>query len=344
VPELPFDAGTFDPGLLAAALAPACAILLAALLADALVGDIPLLHRWAPTPRKLARRLAAAARRRLDRPGRGRGALAVRGLLTALVLVGGFAAAGAVLQVLFAQQPQQGRLLEFLLVLTAVSLRRPWNRATLVGGAMAAGRRPLAQAVLGDLSDRHPPSLDDHGILRAAAEGLARALDRGVVAPSAWYLAFGLPGLGAWIAAEALDAAAGRGLPAMTGFGVAPARLFAAMDWAPARLTAALLVLASLPTPTANPWRALATSVRDGGRHASPNLGRPMGALAGALGLSLHGPDRRGEVVADRPWIGDGRARMVPADLRRAQVLCGVAVLILVALVVAALLWALLTL
>jgi len=334
VPPLPFDAAA-----LSAYLVPACAILLAAVLADGLVGDLPAVDRWAPTPGKLARRLAAAARRRLDRPGRGRGALVVRGALTAAALVGAFAAAGVGLATLFALQPQQGRLLEFLLLLTAVSLRRPWNRATVVGGAMAAGRRPLAQAVLGDLSDRHPPSLDDHGVLRAAAEGLARALDRGLVGPGLWYLALGLPGLCAWIAAEALDRTAGRGLAAMTGFGVVPARLFAAMDWIPARVAAAALVMAALPAPTANPWRALVTSLRDGGRHASPNLGRPLGALAGALDLSLHGPDRRGEVVADRPWIGGGRARMVPADLRRAQVLCGVAVLVLLALVAALLLW-----
>ncbi len=57
--------------------------------------------------------------------------------------------------------------------------------------------------------------------------------------------------------------------------------------------------------------------------------------MAGALGLALGGPRRYGGTVADEPWLGDGRARLDTADIRRAllvfTVACGLLVLAVLA-------------
>ena len=55
---------------------------------------------------------------------------------------------------------------------------------------------------------------------------------------------------------------------------------------------------------------------KDAGKHSSVNAGWPEAAAAGALGLALAGPRRYGEVMANDPWIGSGRARATDQDIR----------------------------
>src|SRR5207244_7468545 len=96
----------------------------------------------------------------------------------------------------------------------------------------------------------------------------------------------------------------------------AAARLDDAANLAPARLTAALTVLAA--RPLGGSWRgALRTWLRDGGRHPSPNSGRCEAAMAGALGVRLGGRNVYAGRVEDRPTLGDGRTAK-PVDIRRA--------------------------
>jgi len=73
-----------------------------------------------------------------------------------------------------------------------------------------------------------------------------------------------------------------------------------------------------LITPSARPFAALRSALRDAPRHRSPNAGWTEAAFAGALGLALAGPRRYGGRVVEDAWMGDGRARLELADLRRA--------------------------
>ncbi|MCW9039994.1 MAG: cobalamin biosynthesis protein, partial [Rhodospirillales bacterium] len=111
-------------------------------------------------------------------------------------------------------------------------------------------------------------------------------------------------------------------------FGMTAARLDDVVNLIPARLSGLFIVLGSVFVPTANPLRALKVMVRDAGKHRSPNAGWPEGAMAGALDLALAGPRKYRESQVNDPWIGDGRARATPKDIRRALYLFATACLV----------------
>jgi len=71
--------------------------------------------------------------------------------------------------------------------------------------------------------------------------------------------------------------------------GRASARLDDLLGLLPARATA-LLVVAAAPAGDGSPRAAFRALRRDGGNTPSPNAGRPMAAMAGALGVRLEKP------------------------------------------------------
>jgi len=123
----------------------------------------------------------------------------------------------------------------------------------------------------------------------AAVESVAENASDSLVAPLVFFAVGGVPAAIAYRACNTLDS--------MIGYhgetewlGKAAARLDDAANFVPARLTAALLVVASA-LAGASPLGALRVWWRDGARTESPNAGRPMAAMAGALGVQLEKVD-----------------------------------------------------
>jgi adenosylcobinamide-phosphate synthase len=113
-----------------------------------------------------------------------------------------------------------------------------------------------------------------------------------------------------------LDAMVGHRSERYRRFGTAAARLDDIANLLPARLTAALTVMAA--RAVGGSWRgALRTWLRDGRRHPSPNSGRCEAAMAGALGVRLGGRNVYAGRIEDRPTLGDGRTAK-PDDIRAA--------------------------
>ena len=175
---------------------------------------------------------------------------------------------------------------------------------------------------------------------RAAIESTAENFADGVVAPLFWGVLLGLPGMAAYKAINTLDSMIGHRSPRYLHFGRFAARLDDFANWLPARLSALLILGASLFLPGTKPvegWRAL---WRDASHHRSPNAGWPEAAMAGCLGLKLAGPRRYAGELVDDAWMGEGRAAATPTDIRRALrvyvLACGaLAVVLVVALSVA---------
>jgi adenosylcobinamide-phosphate synthase len=198
-------------------------------------------------------------------------------------------------------------------VLGGTSLGRA---ATTMERHLAGGDLPAARAHLSSLAGRDPRTLGEAELVRATVESVAENTSDAAVAPLFWGAVAGLPGLLAYRAANTLDAMVGYRSPRYARFGWAAARFDDVVNWAPARLTAALTVVTA-PLAGGSPAGARRAWRRDGAAHPSPNAGRCEAALAGALGLRLGGRNVYGERVEERPTLGDGRPPVLD-DIPRA--------------------------
>ncbi|MEM6961140.1 MAG: cobalamin biosynthesis protein, partial [Myxococcota bacterium] len=122
-------------------------------------------------------------------------------------------------------------------------------------------------------------------LFAATIESLTENISDSVVAPLMYYLFFGIQGAIVYRAINTMDAMIGyRGQ--YLWFGKAAARVDDLVNWVPSRVTAFIMVVASLP---------LGLSLRDGiriffrdrYRTESPNAGQPMAMAAGLLGVRL---------------------------------------------------------
>ena len=252
----------------------------AGLALDRLAGEPPAGH-----PVAAFGRLMAAAEERLWHDSRGWGtAFAAGG-------VGLGAAAGAMLAS------------TALATGVAVAGRALAVEARAVAAALAAGDLGCAQARLPALCGRDPEVLDDKGVARAAVESVAENTVDAIVAPAFWAALGGAPGVGAYRAANTLDAMVGHRSPRHLRFGWAAARLDDAANWVPARLTA-VLVAAVRPGAAGE----VAAVLRHPPSHPSPNAAVSEGAFAAALGVRLGGDTVYRGRVDPRPTFGSGRA------------------------------------
>jgi adenosylcobinamide-phosphate synthase len=292
-------------------------LLLAGLAIDAMFGDMPGVFRFLPHPVVLAGRAIAYFERRLNRPQRTERARRERGVVAVLMLVGGAAAIGWLIQALCRGRPF-GALIEALLIGILVATRSLFLHVAAVSLALRNDGLEAGRKAVSHIVGRDPARLDRHGVARAAIESLAENFSDGVVAPIFWYLIGGLPGLFAYKMANTLDSMIGHRSERYRAFGWAAARFDDLLNLAPARLSGLLLAAAALFVGEARPVRGLVTMLRDARKHRSPNAGWPEAAMAGALGLALAGPRHyANEIVAD-PWIGGGTARATTADIARA--------------------------
>jgi adenosylcobinamide-phosphate synthase len=239
------------------------------------------------------------------------------GVVSLIVVLLAAGIPAAVLQAVAGALPG-GPIVLAVIASSLLAQRSLWSHVSAVAdaleqGGLAAGRRAVAHIV-----GRDPEGLDEAGIVRAAAESLAENFSDGVVAPALWCALLGLPGIALYKAVNTADSMIGHRTPRHLHFGWAAARFDDLVNLPASRLSALWLILAATVHPGADARAALRAVRRDARRHRSPNAGWPEAAMAGALGLRLAGPRRYGGIVADYAWIGDGRAELGPADLRRA--------------------------
>ena len=307
-------------------------LLLAGMAIDAVFGDMRAVFAWVPHPIVLAGRAIGFFERKLNRPQRGERQRRERGIVTVLVLVGSAAGLGWIVHAL-CRGSLVGALVEALAIAILLAQRGLYDHvetvaAALEQGGLAAGRQAVAHIV-----GRDPASLDRHGVARAAIESLAENFSDAVVAPALWYLVAGLPGLFTYKMANTLDSMVGHRSERYRAFGWAAARFDDLMNAVPAPASGLLLVGAAVFAGDGRAGRALAVMLRDGRKHHSPNAGWPEVAMAGALRLALAGPRHYAEGAVNDPWLGDGKARVEPADIRRALRLYSLACLLLAGLV-----------
>jgi len=308
-------------------------ILLAALLVDAAVGVW--VARGVPTPSEIAGRFVVVLERRLNRPERGPRDRLIRGLLVVLFLVGLAFLVGVGAREAARIGFGGGRLVDLVALVLCLRGRFEWSRVRAAGRILESRGAKAARPAFAELTRRPLDERDGHALVRVGVERLARSLDRRYVAPAFWFLLGGTPGLLLWSVVDGADAALGAPGVRNSAFGMTAARLDDALGALPARATALIIAAAAGFVGGASASASARVAWRDARLSPSFNMGWPIAATAGALGLSLCGPRREGAVVVSEAWLGNGRARASTSDLDRAAVLAAVAALILALIVVA---------
>jgi len=292
-------------------------LLLGAILIDAYLGEFGPLFRILPHPVVVMGHAIGEADGRLNRPRRSPTDRRIRGVVAALGLTAAAALAGVAIQ-WFSVTAPAGWLLELLLVAILLAQKSLHDHVADVAGGLETGGLPAGRAAVRMVVGRDPDALDQAGICRAAIESLAENFSDGVVAPVFWYVVFGLPGLLAYKMINTLDSMVGHRTERHRDFGWASARLDDVVNLLPARLSALLIMAGAATLKDADPRAAWRIVLADSRHHRSPNAGWPEAATAGALDIALSGPRQYHGRVTDEPWVGRGRARLGPADIRRA--------------------------
>ena len=192
-----------------------------------------------------------------------------------------------------------------ILLKMAFSVRALRAAAIGVKGLLADGKLPEARSAVKALVGRDTAELDEGQIVSATVESVAENTCDSFVAPLFYFVFLGVPGALAYRAINTLDNSIGfRGKYEY--LGKFAARLDDVANFVPARITASIFVLAAFicRKDAVNAWRIM---VRDHKKTASPNGGWTMGAMAGALDVSLE--------KVGHYRLGDSRDPLLPATI-----------------------------
>lgn len=242
-------------------------------------------------------------------PPRAGSATLLRGAATALGGAAASAAAAGLLTLIARPAPRPVRAaLDGIELWPLLALRSLLGAAQRVSDALQDQDLPRARDELRWLVGRDRDELDATLVASAAIESVAENLSDSVVAPLLYARAGGPAGAALHRFANTADAMVGYRDRHRLG-GKASARLDDLLGLVPARATA-LLLAAAAPAGDGSPRGALRVLRRDGGRTPSPNAGRPMAAMAGALGVRLEKPGHH--------VLNPGGAAPGAADIARA--------------------------
>jgi adenosylcobinamide-phosphate synthase len=232
----------------------------------------------------------------------------IAGVLLAVALPAGAYAIG-VLAIWFGNSldPFWGDLATVVLAWTTLAARDLIDHVVSVQRALQSVSLTEARAAVAKIVGRDTEEMAESDIVRATVETIAESTADGIIAPLFYLVLGGAPMALAYKAVSTLDSMIGHLDERYRWIGWASARLDDVANFLPARITALLLVLSAGIVFRSWPamQRAWQILLRDGGRHPSPNSGRPEAAMAGALGVRLGGVNRYEGRPIERPFLGD---------------------------------------
>lgn len=176
---------------------------------------------------------------------------------------------------------------------------------------------------------RQQKAYDHPAIIRASIELLALNFSERVIAPLLYYLLFGWIGVVLVCGISIMDQLVGYTSNRSREFGSSTALFHSILQWLPSRFTAFWIGITCLFAPSSAPLKTWKIMFSQAAKTKSANAGWPLGAMAGALTLTLGGPRTlHGSYIADG-WIGTGSSKPQIADLKRAQWLYGISHMLL---------------
>ncbi len=270
------------------------AIVLAALILDAVLGEPRWLWDRLPHPAVLIGRLIDRFERTFNSRSHGSGVILV------LVLILGGLAIGLLVQSL-------GTVAEVALIAILLAHRSLVDHVADVARSLRMSL-PSARNAVGLIVSRDCRDMTEPQIARSAIESAAENLSDGVIAPAFWALIAGVPGILIYKAINTADSMVGYRTDRFAQFGWAAARLDDVLNWVPARLTAGLLWLAGAGTAR---W---AEVTKEAQRHKSPNAGWPEAVMARNINVALAGPRAYHGQMQDLPWVNPAARKTIAAS------------------------------
>ena len=230
-----------------------------------------------------------------------------------------FAIATVAILKLTIRLPWLNAAISIFLLQATFALRELGAAAKRVAGALNQGDLSSARFNLRSLCSRDASQLDSSQLVSATIGSLAENISDSFIAPMFFYALFGIPGAVFYRAVNTMDAMIGyRGRYEYVG--KAAARTDDLLNFIPARLTAALLLLAGWLR--GYPARlGLNIMLRDHNLTPSPNGGWPMAAMAGLLEVEIN--------KVDCYALGDQKHELTPAMVDSAWTLTLLAGLVL---------------
>lgn len=162
---------------------------------------------------------------------------------------------------------------------------------------------------------RDTKELDEAGIIRATVETVSENTSDGIIAPLFYILLFGPIGGLVYKFINTMDSMVAYKNEKYENLGYFPALVDDLVNFLPARLSAALMLVSSLGRYSV--IRAFRVIIRDRKKHESPNAIYPEAAVAGLLGVELGGGSYYKGTYVDKPTIGDGLRGIESQDIKR---------------------------
>jgi adenosylcobinamide-phosphate synthase len=191
-----------------------------------------------------------------------------------------------------------------------------------------------ARKNLSRIVGRDTQHLEFPAIIKATVETVSENFSDGVIAPLFFVCLGGVPLGMAYKAVNTLDSMIGYKNETYEYFGKFAARLDDLVNFIPARISAFLLITATLVTGN-NTKQAFYIYRRDRYQHKSPNSAQTESVCAGALGLCLGGDHYYNGKLVAKPVIGDDLIPPSPLHIVSVNRLMYIATILGVALIIA---------
>ena len=289
-------------------------VMLGAFVLDLLLGD----PTWLPHPVIMMGKLIGSLESRLRRifPKTDRGERIAGIVLVLIVCLVCFGIPFLVVWFAYRLQPYVGVALEIFFcgqLLAARSLRSESMKVyeRLINGTLDEARYAVSMIV-----GRDTENLSREGVIRAAVETVAENTSDGVIAPMFYMALGGAPLMFLYKAINTMDSMLGYKNDRYLWFGRCAAKLDDAANYVPARLSALLMIAASVDG--FDPANAFRIYKQDRRKHASPNSAQTESVMAGALHIQLAGDASYFGKIYKKPFIGKPDREVEDEDIPRA--------------------------
>ena len=298
--------------------------ILAGFLLDCLLGD----PHFFPHPVRFMGKQISFLEKRLNKTSDSANSRRFKGLILALLVTStAFFLPFLILIACKKISPVLFFTIESLMCYQCIAARSLCDESMKVYRHLKKGDVKGARFAVSMIVGRDTDVLDEKGIAKAAVETVAENTSDGVIAPIFFMTFFGAAGGMVYKAINTMDSMIAYKNERYKDFGFCAAKLDDFANLIPARLSAILMIFASLilsffPVKFRfNSKNAVKIFLRDRYKHASPNSAQTESVCAGALGLQLAGDTVYGGIIEKKDFIGEPKREIESKDILRTNAL-----------------------